>query len=146
MEFGPRTLGARSILASPTDELMRDNLNIFIKHREEYRPFSAAVPEERAEEFFEPSELTDFLQGVSHIREGKEQLIPAAVFGKGLVRVQSVSRKTNPAFWKLLVKFEEATGCPCFSTLHSIFSASRWFRLRAKLCAVSTAQELIVLR
>ncbi len=112
MEFGPRTLGARSILASPTNEFMRDNLNIFIKHREEYRPFSAAVPEERAEEFFEPSELSDFLQGVSHIREGKEQLIPAAVFGKGLVRVQSVSRKTNPAFWKLLVKFEEATGVP----------------------------------
>src|ERR1044071_5024877 len=112
MEFGPRTLGARSILASPTNELLRDNLNIFIKHREEYRPFSAAVPEERAEEFFEPSELSDFLQGVSRIREGKEQLIPAAVFGKGLVRVQSVSRKTNPAFWKLLVKFEEATGVP----------------------------------
>jgi carbamoyltransferase len=112
MEFGPRTLGARSILASPTTELMRDNLNIFIKHREEYRPFSASVPEERADEFFEPSELSDFLQGVSHIREGKEQLIPAAVFGKGLVRVQNVSRKTNPAFWKLLVKFEEATGVP----------------------------------
>jgi carbamoyltransferase len=112
MEFGPRTLGARSILASPTTEMMRDNLNAFIKHREEYRPFSAAVPEERAEEFFESGELTGFLQSVSRIREGKEQLIPAAVFGKGLVRVQSVSRKTNPAFWKLLVKFEEATGVP----------------------------------
>lgn len=112
MEFGPRTLGARSILASPTTEMMRDNLNAFIKHREEYRPFSAAVPEERAEEFFEPSELTGFLQSVSRIREDKEQLIPAAVFGKGLVRVQSVSRKTNPAFWKLLVKFEEAAGVP----------------------------------
>ena len=112
MEFGPRTLGARSILASPATEMMRDNLNTFIKHREEYRPFSAAVPEERAAEFFEPSELTDFLQGVSRIREGKQSDIPAAVFGKGLVRVHTVSRKTNPVFWKLLVKFAELAAVP----------------------------------
>jgi carbamoyltransferase len=112
MEFGPRTLGARSILASPANELMRDNLNIFIKRREEYRPFSAAVPEEQAAEFFEPSELTDFLQGVSRIREGKEALIPAAVFGKGLVRAHTVSRRMNPTFWKLLVKFGESAGAP----------------------------------
>ena len=112
MEFGPRTLGARSILASPATEMMRGNLNAFIKHREEYRPFSAAVPEERAAEFFEPSELTDFLQGVTRIREGKQSLIPAAVFGDGLVRAHTVSRRTNPVFWKLLVKFGEVTGAP----------------------------------
>jgi carbamoyltransferase len=112
MEFGPRTLGARSILASPTSEMMRDNLNSFIKHREEYRPFSAAVPEERAAEFFEPSALTDFLQGVSRVKESTQRLIPAAVFGDGLVRVQTVSRKTNPSFWKLLGKFGEAAGVP----------------------------------
>ncbi len=112
MEFGPRTLGARSILASPTSELMRDNLNIYIKRREEFRPFSAAVVEERAEDFFEPSALAEFLQGVSRVREGKQPLIPAAVFGKGLVRVHSVSRKTNAAFWKLLMKFGEIAGVP----------------------------------
>jgi len=112
MEFGPRTLGARSILASPTSEMMRDNLNIYIKRREDFRPFSAAVPEERAGEFFEPSALTDFLQGVSRIKEGKQQLMPAAVFGNGLVRVHTVSRKTNPSFWKLLQKFDEVAGVP----------------------------------
>jgi carbamoyltransferase len=112
MEFGPRALGARSILASPTSEMMRDNLNIYIKRREDYRPFSASVPEERADEFFEASALTEFLQGVSRIREEKRALIPAAVFGNDLVRVHSVNRKTNPAFWKLLVKFGEATGVP----------------------------------
>jgi carbamoyltransferase len=112
MEFGPRTLGARSILASPVDELMRDNLNAYIKQREEFRPFSAAVPEERVEEFFEPSDLMNFLQGVSRIREGKHQLMPAAIFGDGLVRVHSVSRKTNPTLWKLLMKFGEVTGVP----------------------------------
>jgi carbamoyltransferase len=112
MEFGPRTLGARSILASPTTEMMRENLNIYIKRREDFRPFSAAVPEEQAGEFFEPSALTDFLQGVCRIKEGKEQLIPAAVFGNGLVRVHTVSRRTNPSFWKLLMKFGEAAGVP----------------------------------
>ncbi|HSO75036.1 MAG TPA: carbamoyltransferase C-terminal domain-containing protein [Blastocatellia bacterium] len=112
MEFGPRTLGGRSILASPTSEMMRDNLNSFIKHREEYRPFSAAIPEERAAEFFETSALTAFLQGVSRVKESTQRLIPAAVFGDGLVRVQTVSRKTNPPFWKLLVKFGEASGVP----------------------------------
>jgi carbamoyltransferase len=112
MEFGPRTLGARSILASPTSEMTRDNLNIYIKQREDFRPFSAAVPEEREAEFFEPSNLSPFLQGVSRIRDGKQQLIPAAVFGNNLVRVHSVSRRTNPSFWKLLVKFGEITGVP----------------------------------
>lgn len=112
MEFGPRSLGARSILASPTSEMMRDNLNTFIKHREEFRPFCAAVPEERAKEFFDPSALDEFLQGVSQIKEGKQQAIPAAVFGNGLVRVYSVSRKTNASFWKLLAKFGETSGVP----------------------------------
>ena len=112
MEFGPRTLGARSILASPTAEYMRDNLNAYIKHREDFRPFSAAVPEERVAEFFEPSDLTGFLQGVSRVREGKRALIPAAVFGDNLVRVQSVNRGTNPSLWKLLARFGEATGVP----------------------------------
>jgi carbamoyltransferase len=112
MEFGPRTLGARSILASPISEVTGDNLNIYIKQREDFRPFSAAVPEEREGEFFEQSNLTPFLQGVSRVRAGKESLIPAAVFGNGQVRVQSVDRKTNPSFWKLLVKFGELTGVP----------------------------------
>jgi carbamoyltransferase len=112
MEFGPRTLGARSILASPVSEMMRDNLNIYIKHREDYRPFSASVPEERAAEFFEPTALSDFLQGVSRIKEGKQSLVPAAVFGNGLVRVHTVSRKTNPSFWRLLTRFGESSGIP----------------------------------
>ncbi|HKA19446.1 MAG TPA: carbamoyltransferase C-terminal domain-containing protein [Blastocatellia bacterium] len=112
MEFGPRSLGARSILASPRSEIMRDNLNAFIKHREEFRPFCASVPEERAEEFFEPSALNEFLQGVSRINETKRKSIPAAVFGDGLVRVHSVSRKTNASFWKLLSKFGEDGAVP----------------------------------
>jgi carbamoyltransferase len=112
MEFGPRTLGARSILASPLTEFMADNLNTFIKHREDFRPFSAAVPEDRAWEFFEPTGLGSFLQSVSRVKDGIERKIPAAVFGDRLVRVQTVSRDTNPSFWRLLTKFGEITGTP----------------------------------
>jgi carbamoyltransferase len=134
MEFGPRALGARSILASPTSEMMRDNLNLYIKRREDFRPFSAAVPEERAGEFIEPSALTDFLQGVSRIKEGKQDVIPAAVFGNGLVRVHTVSRKTNPSFWKLLMKFGEATGTPVLlNTSFNLFGEP----------VVSTAREAV---
>ncbi len=112
MEFGGRALGNRSILASPANELMRDNLNIFIKHREDFRPFSAAVPVERINEFCEPSHLQRFLEGVSRIREDKRALIPAAVFGDGLTRMHSVNRKDNAAFWKLLMKVGETTDAP----------------------------------
>lgn len=112
MEFGGRSLGNRSILASPTDEFMRDNLNTFIKHREDFRPFSAAVPEEHIEEFCEPSHLIRFLEGISRVREAKREAIPAAVFGDGFVRMHSVSRKTNPTFWKLLMKFGERGDVP----------------------------------
>jgi carbamoyltransferase len=94
------------------DKLIAEVARLLAQHREDYRPFSASVPEERATEFFEPSALTEFLQGVSHVREEKRALIPAAVFGQNLVRVHSVNRKTNPGFWKLLMKFGEMTGVP----------------------------------
>jgi carbamoyltransferase len=112
MEFSPRTLGARSIFASPLTEVMRDNLNHYVKHREDFRPFSAAVPVERVGEFFEPSTLTEFIQAVSRVKPESRHLIPAAVFGDGLARVHTVNRKTNNMFWKLLVRFGEITGIP----------------------------------
>ena len=112
MEFSPRTLGARSIFASPLNETMRDNLNHYVKHREDFRPFSAAVPVERVGEFFEPSTLTQFIQAVSRVKPESRSLIPAAVFGDGLARVHTVTRKTNNMFWKLLVRFGEITGIP----------------------------------
>jgi carbamoyltransferase len=112
-EFGPRSLGARSILASPLPDYTKENLNLFVKHRETYRPFAASVPEERAEEFFEDcSPLSRFLLTVSRVRDDKRRLIPAAWFSDGMARVHTVSRKTNPLFWHLLNKFGEKTGVP----------------------------------
>jgi carbamoyltransferase len=112
-EFGPRSLGARSILANPLLDYTKENLNLFIKHREAYRPFAASVPEERAEEFFEThGALSKFLLTVSCVRPDKRHLIPAACFADGKARVHTVSRKTNPVFWRLLNRFGEKTGVP----------------------------------
>jgi carbamoyltransferase len=106
-------LGARSILADPTLDYTKENLNLFVKHREAYRPFAASVPEERAAEFFEKSSsLSRFLLTVSQVKEEKRHLIPAACFANGKVRVHTVNRKTNPLFWRLLNKFGEKTGVP----------------------------------
>jgi carbamoyltransferase len=112
-EFGPRSLGSRSVIASPLLAHMKENLNLFVKHRETYRPFAASVTEEKAPEFFDGcSPLSNFLLTVSRIRNDKRRLIPAAWFSDGLARVHTVSRKTNPLFWRLLNKFEEKTGVP----------------------------------
>jgi carbamoyltransferase len=112
-EFGPRSLGARSILASPLQAYMKENLNLFVKHRETSRPFAASVPEERVEDFFENcSPLSSFLLTVSSVRNDKRQLIPAVWFSDGMARVHTVSGKTSPLFWRLLNKFGEKTGVP----------------------------------
>ncbi|MCI0660654.1 MAG: hypothetical protein L0220_06230 [Acidobacteria bacterium] len=112
-EFGPRSLGSRSILASPLLAHMKENLNLFVKHRETYRPFAASVTEEKASEFFDDcSPLSDFLLTVSRIRNDKRKEVPSAWFSDGMARVHTVSRKTNPLFWRLLNKFGEKTGAP----------------------------------
>jgi carbamoyltransferase len=112
-EFGPRSLGSRSVIASPLLAHMKENLNLFVKHRENYRPFAASVIEEKAAEFFDDrSPLSKFLLTVSRIRDDKRRVIPAAWFSNGLARVHTVSRKTNPLFWRLLNKFGEKTGVP----------------------------------
>ncbi|MCI0390237.1 MAG: hypothetical protein MOB07_15925 [Acidobacteria bacterium] len=112
-EFGPRSLGSRSIIASPLLAHMKENLNLYVKRRETYRPFAASAPEEKASEFFDGcSPLSNFLLTVSRIRNDKRQEIPAAWFSEGLARVHTVSRKTNPIFWRLLKKFGEKTGAP----------------------------------
>jgi carbamoyltransferase len=112
-EFGPRSPGSRSVLASPSRDYMKENLNLFVKQQEAYHPFAASVPEERVDEFFENcGRLSQLLLTVSRVRGDKRHLIPAAWFADGLARVHSVSRKTNPLFWRLLNKFGERTGVP----------------------------------
>jgi len=113
MEFGPRALGHRSILADARRTDMKDILNQKIKHRETFRPFAPVVPVERANEFFEMDcEESPFMLKVVPVRPSKRNFIPAVTHVDGTARVQTVSRITQPLFWELLTAFGQKTGVP----------------------------------
>ena len=113
MEFGPRALGNRSILADPRRADMKDVLNSRIKHRESFRPFAPAVPEEDAEEYFEMDcNSSPFMLKVFQVRPVKRTVIPAITHVDGTARVQTVSKATDPRFWQLLKAFGNQTGIP----------------------------------
>lgn len=111
MEFGPRALGARSILATPTDESVRGVLNC-IKDREDFRPVAPCVIEEKAAEWFFHTGPSPFMLFVSKVRPEKAAQIPAARHVDGTARVQTVNRRRNPLFYDLLRAFERRTGVP----------------------------------
>ena len=113
MEFGPRALGQRSILADPRRANMKDVLNHRIKRRESFRPFAPAVPEEKAADYFEMDcASSPFMLKVFPVRPEKRSVIPAVTHVDGTARVQTVNRDTNPIFWKLLTEFGKQTGVP----------------------------------
>lgn len=108
MEFGPRALGYRSILADPRDPGMRDRVNAAVKKREAFRPFAPAVLEEHAAEWFELHGASPYMTLVGRsLRE-----LPAVTHVDGTARVQTVSRARHPVFHALLTAFYERTGCP----------------------------------
>ena len=111
MEYGPRALGHRSILASPLQPEMRDTVNARVKHREEFRPFAGAVPLDRAAEFFELKVPCPYMQFVAPVRAEMQARIPAVVHF-GTCRAQTVNRDDDPKFYELLTKFGELTGVP----------------------------------
>jgi len=114
MEFGPRALGNRSILADPRDPYMKDRMNARIKHREGFRPFAPAVLEEKAENYFDMGSLKNspFMLFVVPVKYSKRGEIPAVTHIDGTARVQTVDRKSNFRFWTLLKEFERITGLP----------------------------------
>jgi carbamoyltransferase len=111
MEFGPRALGARSILASPIDVGMQERLNQ-IKDREDFRPVAPAVPEEMAADWFMDARPSPFMLFVDRVRPDKAARIPAVRHVDGTARVQTVSRDQHRAFHALLGAFGERTGVP----------------------------------
>ncbi|MDO8657200.1 MAG: carbamoyltransferase C-terminal domain-containing protein [Candidatus Levybacteria bacterium] len=111
-EIGPRALGARSILAHPGLNTTKDKLNKEIKHREPYRPFALSILEEKAEEYFENYYPSPFMTLTFNVKKNKIKNIKAAVHVDNTVRVQSVSKRTNPVFWSLIKEFENLTGIP----------------------------------
>ena len=114
MEFGPRALGNRSILADPRDTSMKDKINQKVKRREQFRPFAPAVLEEDANEYFDMTGLDNspFMLFTVPVKDDKRRLIPAVTHVDGTARVQTVSRKTNPRFWELITQFKNMTGVP----------------------------------
>jgi len=111
-EFGPRALGARSILADPTRADMRDLLNTHVKHREDFRPFAPSCLEERAYEFFDGCASSPFMLFVYPVRTDKQPQLPAITHVNGTARVQTVARETDPRYWQLIREFEKLRGVP----------------------------------
>lgn len=110
MEFGPRALGARSILADPRDARMRDHINALVKKREAFRPFAPAVPAERCEEFFAWATPSPFMLEIAQVRDAAN--LPAITHVDGSARLQTVDRAVDQRFHDLLVEFGRATGYP----------------------------------
>jgi carbamoyltransferase len=110
MEFGPRALGNRSIVADPRRADMKDILNTRIKHRETYRPFAPSVLEERVGDWFERSEPSPFMLMVYPVRPEQRARIPAVTHVDGSGRLQTVSARTNPRYHALISEFERQTG------------------------------------
>ena len=132
MEFGPRALGARSILGDPRSENMQKNLNLKVKFRESFRPFAPSVLREDLSDWFNIEQDSPYMLIVSSVKEnrkteiteeqkklfGIEKLnikrseIPAVTHVDYSARIQTVHEETNPKYYKLLNKFKEKTNCP----------------------------------
>jgi carbamoyltransferase len=132
MEFGPRSLGARSILGDPRSPTMQKNLNLKVKYRESFRPFAPAVLREDVADWFELESDSPYMLIVADVRKDRrramnaaEQLlfgidklnvsrseIPAVTHIDYSARIQTVSEATNPLFHRLLTEFKRLTGCP----------------------------------
>ena len=111
-EWGPRALGNRSILADPRRPDMKEILNLKIKRREAFRPFAPSILEERTGEWFTLAYPDPFMIKVYPIRPEKRPLIPAVTHADGTGRLQTVSRRANPLYWRLIAEFEHLSGVP----------------------------------
>ena len=112
MEFGPRALGCRSILASPCRSDMKEILNARVKFREEFRPFAPAILEEYASEYFYQTGNSPYMLFCPKVREDKKDIIPAVTHVDGTARVQTVSKALNARFYAMIEAFAKLSGVP----------------------------------
>ncbi len=112
MEWGARALGNRSIVADPRRADMRDIINTRIKFRERFRPFAPSVLADRVDEYFVGAVADPFMLQVYPVRPDKRAVVPAITHVDGSGRLQTVSCRSNPRYWKLITAFERITGVP----------------------------------
>jgi carbamoyltransferase len=122
MEFGPRALGNRSILASPLNPYSTENLNRFIKHREGFRKFAASVPAEVASEYFDIGPNARYLATVGRVKAKYRETFESAILGDCWVRVHTVTQQDNPLYYRLLQEAGRTTGLPVlYNTSFNLF-------------------------
>lgn len=113
LEFGPRALGARSILANPAMPNVKDILNEKIKYRESYRPFCPSVTQDDLNKYFKgKASKTPFMNITFDVVERYKSVIPGVVHNDGTARIQTVDKQEQPRYYKLLKEFEKNTGFP----------------------------------
>ena len=112
MEYGPRALGNRSILADPRRPDMQSRLNLAVKFRESFRPFAPSVPAERAGAWFALDRDSPYMLLTAAVRPEHRGALPAVTHVDGSARVQTVRAEDNPPFHALLTAFGARTGCP----------------------------------
>jgi len=110
MEWGPRALGNRSIIADPRNAKMKDILNEKIKHRESFRPFAPCILEEYTSEYFDVDVSSPYMLLVAPVK--KPEKIPAVTHVDGTARLQTVSKDINLLFYNLITEFYKITGIP----------------------------------
>jgi carbamoyltransferase len=145
-EFGPRALGARSILADPRRQDAKDLLNSKIKRRESFRPFAPSILKEYVAEYFEVSDAVPFMEKVFPIREEKRAVIPAVTHADGTGRLQSVDSAVSPRYYNLIEAFRKKTGVPIllntsFNENEPIVNSPE----QALECFLRTSMDMLVL-
>jgi len=112
MEFGPRALGSRSILADPRDPEMNAKVNNAVKFREWWRPFAPSLKKEAAGEYLESATDSPFMILTAQVRPEKRSIIPSVTHVDGSARPQTVEKEINPLYWRLIDEFGKRTGVP----------------------------------
>lgn len=111
-EFGPRALGARSILADPRRTDAKDLLNTKIKRRESFRPFAPSILKEYVDEYFEVNDVVPFMEKVFPVKKEKHAIIPAVTHADGTGRLQTVDKEVSPRYYQLIATFGRKSGVP----------------------------------
>ena len=146
MEWGPRPLGNRSILADPRNAGIKDVLNAKIKRRESFGPFSLSILREAAAEWFETDDDVPFMMEVFQIRAKYRDMIPAVIHVDGTGRLQTVHKETNPRYYRLIEHFRDLTGIPL--VLNTSFNENEpvvCYPEEALDCFLRTQMDLLVL-